>query len=332
MPATPADCVAIPFSMVLPALPPELRDTLSGSGPATGSFVIPLADFEPRLRSGKLRFKWSQLSSWGGNQLSGSPAGDMEVDLPLAPVVPLFLAARQPPDTRKKVEVDSRIPDIFAKSNGAAPEPAPAASPTPAPIAAPAPAARPLRLEQTAPAAAPPQAVTNQSGSVPAEAAKMAGKVAEANQDSPALRPPLSPSSSSETGLAHPPSPTAPSHLLGGPGEGDPGRIIQRIRALAGVAGAFLATADGFLIAGDAPEANASVLAAFAPTVFTQVGKYSGMARLGAPEAVDLHLGSATIHIRKAGKLFLGVLMPHGRPLPLFEIEQISTTLQPHAS
>jgi predicted regulator of Ras-like GTPase activity (Roadblock/LC7/MglB family) len=107
---------------------------------------------------------------------------------------------------------------------------------------------------------------------------------------------------------------------------------VRRIRAIDGVAGAFLATSDGLLISGDVPDANDNVLAAFAPTVFTQVGKYSGMARLGAPEAVQLHLSGGIIHVRKTGKLFLGVLMPHGRPVPLSELDRISTALQPHAS
>jgi predicted regulator of Ras-like GTPase activity (Roadblock/LC7/MglB family) len=109
-------------------------------------------------------------------------------------------------------------------------------------------------------------------------------------------------------------------------------RWFQRIRALDGVTGAFLATSDGLLIAGEVPDSNDNVLAAFAPTVFTQISKYSGMARLGVPEAVELHLSGAVIHVRKTGKLYLGVLMPHGRPVPLSDLDRISAALQSNAS
>jgi predicted regulator of Ras-like GTPase activity (Roadblock/LC7/MglB family) len=295
-PPAPADSVAIPLAVVQPVLPPELQEAFSGAGPATGSFLIPLAEIESRIRLGKLRFKWSQLAGWLGSEVSTFPVQDADIDLPLAAVVPLFLAARQQPqDARKKVEVDSRIPDVFGKSNtpapAAPPAPAPAPAPTPAPVATPAPlpAVPPLRLEK--PASPPP--------------------------------PPASPA-----------QPVAPVANLDAsdPGANDPAQIVRRIRALGGVSGAFLATADGLLIAADVPDANDNVLAAFAPTVFTQMGKYSGMARLGVPEAVELHLSGATIHVRKAGRLFLGVLMPHGSLVPVSELDQISTALQPHAS
>jgi len=77
------------------------------------------------------------------------------------------------------------------------------------------------------------------------------------------------------------------------------------------------------------PDANENVLAAFAPTVFSQLAKYSDMARLGQPESVDINLGTTVVHVRKAGKLFLGVLMPRGCSLPIAELNRISNALQP---
>jgi predicted regulator of Ras-like GTPase activity (Roadblock/LC7/MglB family) len=300
VPAAPRDSVAIPLAAVLPALPRELRSALSGRG--RESFAIPMAEFETRIRSGKLRFKWGQLRGWCGAEPSASLAEDTEVELPLATVVPLFLAARQTPDTRKKVEVDSRIPDVFGKSN----TPAPAAEAAPAPAPSAAPAAPPLRLEQAPP---PPQ---------PAVAAPGVNGVGHGDSKA-----------NQEIGG---PGGVDANREIGGPGGGDPGKIVRRICALEGVGGAFLATADGLLIVGDVADANDNVLAAFAPTVFSQVAKYSDMARLGPPKAIELHLGCATIHVRKAGKLFLGVLMPPGRSVPLSDIERISAALQPHVS
>jgi len=115
------------------------------------------------------------------------------------------------------------------------------------------------------------------------------------------------------------------------PGPTAPAQILQRIRALDGVVGAFLATSDGLLIAADLPDGNENILAAFAPTVFSQLTKYTEMARLGLPESVDLHLGIASLHVQKAGKIFVGVLTPRGHPLRLAELDHISAALQPHA-
>jgi predicted regulator of Ras-like GTPase activity (Roadblock/LC7/MglB family) len=112
-----------------------------------------------------------------------------------------------------------------------------------------------------------------------------------------------------------------------------PAQIVEYLRALDGVAGVFIATADGLMVASDVPNANENVLAAFAPTVFAQLTKYADMARIGLPESIDIHLGDgATVHVRKAGKLFLGVLALRDRPLPIQELIRISAALQPRAS
>ena len=112
-----------------------------------------------------------------------------------------------------------------------------------------------------------------------------------------------------------------------------PAQIVEQLRELDGVAGAFIATGDGLLVAGDVPDANENVLAAFAPTVFAQLTKYSDMARLGSPESVDIHLsGGITVHVRKAGTLYLGVLMARNRLIPVQELARFSTILQPRTS
>jgi predicted regulator of Ras-like GTPase activity (Roadblock/LC7/MglB family) len=261
------ECFAIPLSAVLAVLPPEIRHSLTGSDATSGCFLIPMGEFEARMRTGKLHFKWGQLQNWCTVDLAASAAPDLDIDLPLAAVVPLFVAGRGTPEPRKQVEVDTRIPDLFSKS-----APLPAAPPPP------------VRAE-------PPPA------------------------PAPAFR--LEPSAS-------PPPPAAP--------QAGPKQALACIRALDGVAGAFIATADGLLVAGSVPDANEEVLAAFAPTVFAQLTKYADMARLGLPGSIDIHLAAATVHVRKAGKLYLGVLMPPGHPLPAQELARISTALQPHTS
>lgn len=299
-----ADCVSIPLALILPALPEEARAAFDGAG--GDSVMVPLAEFEPRMRSGKLRFKCSELRGWCSAR-PGAPVGpDVDVDLPMATMVPLFMAARKAPDTRKKVEIDARIPDIFGKTNAAAD--APVAAPEAGPVALPAPA----DLPAAAPVAAAEAASTWASRPLRIEQAPVPVEPVE-----------MQPAAAGNDG----PSGDWRSHEASSPAE-----IVQQIRALEGVTGAFLATNDGLLIAGDVPEANENVLAAFAPTVFSQLAKYADMARLGMPEAVDVHLASTTMHVRKAGKIYMGVLTPHGHPLPGPALEQISAALQPHAS
>ena len=302
-----SDSVSIPLPAILAGLPSEVRESLNGSDPARFSFLIPYAEFEAQMRSGKLCFKWKQLQAWC-QPVPFGPMPDMDIELPLAPLVPLFLAARKPADKRKKIEIDSRIPDVFGKAQA----PAPAATPAPAPIAESAPAPEPA----PAPVAAP--APETEPTPIPFTAAAPA----------PVPFPTLSPHS-----LRLEKTPSAPiAEPQPAAAASAPAQILHRIRSLDGVTGAFLATADGLLIAADLPDGNENILAAFAPTVFSQLAKYSELAHLGLPDAIDLHLAAASIHVRKAGRNFLGVLTPRGRTLPLPELNLIYATLQPHAS
>jgi len=339
-PAQSADSLTILVQSIAPALSAEIQAAFAGAGAQT--FVIPISEFEPRMRTGRLRFKWSELQGWCVPPSSSSDAADMDVDLPMASVVPLFLAVRNTADRRKKIEIDSRIPDVFGKANApvepAAAEPAPVIPPAPvappppppeppaaAPEPAPAPAtsweSRPLRIEHT---------------TVPPEPEPVAPLVPEpAAELTPAVPAPViqvehivvpDPVIPAEPAIPAPPAiPPAPAIQTNGPAD-----AVRRIRELDNVTGAFVATADGLLVAADLPDGNATILAAFAPTVFSQLSKFTEMAKLGRPEAVELHLGLTTIHLRKTGKLYLGILMPAGHSFPLAALAPISSSLQPH--
>jgi predicted regulator of Ras-like GTPase activity (Roadblock/LC7/MglB family) len=315
----PGDSVTIPLALILPVLPPAICHVLYGSDPAIESFVIPLEEIESRMRFGKLRFKWDQLRGWCNAESFASVAEDIEVDLPLASVVPLFLAARKQPETRKKIEVDSRIPDVFGKSN--TPADAPAVTPAPAPIPEPAPE----------PAADPEPAPVPTAERAPDPIPEPAPIATAAPEPAPVSNaaPEPAPAASAFRLEKAPAQPAAIQTAAGVP---SPAQIIQQIRVLDGVTGAFLATSDGLLIAGDVPDANENILAAFAPTAFSQLAKYAEMARLDHPESIEIHFSSASIHVRKTGKIFVGVLMPHGHLLPHSALTLISATLQPHAT
>jgi len=267
------DCLEVPLAATREGLPAEIREALNGSVPETAVFRIPMGEFETRMRTGRLIFKWNRLREWCDAELAAGVEG-LDVELPLATVVPIFLAARKAPVGRKQVEVDARIPDVFGKT-----EPVAAEIAAPAPVAA-----------QAEPMIAP-QAVAAE----PEACEAMAPARNEAAASTPA-------------------------------------QVVEELRKLEGVSGAFIATADGLLVVGDVRASNENVLAAFAPTVFAQLTKYADMAKLGLPEAIDIHLGGGTsVHICKTGKLYLGVLTPRDTPLPRSELARFSASLQPRA-
>jgi predicted regulator of Ras-like GTPase activity (Roadblock/LC7/MglB family) len=345
-------------------LPEGIRQAMNGLDPATRSFLIPFTDFENQMRSGKLRFKWSKLQGWCRPEPFAASAADVDVDLPLASLVPLFLEKHKAPDARKKLEVDSRIPDVFAKSSYPAPPPAPA--PGPATEPEPIPSAEAAPALEPAPAIPEPEPIPEAASiAVPAAEPESNAEPEPAPEPTPTAEAAPVPTPELAPAPAEPavPAPAATSEPLpfpvaatmGGISDGPsiahapaaatvtPFRVeqpptgpkpsnpsaqaLQRIRALDGVSGAFLATVDGLLIAADLPDGNDNILAAFAPTVFAQLAKYCDMARLGVPLSFDLHLGATNIHVRKTGKIYLGVLSANGRPLPVAELNLIAVTL-----
>jgi predicted regulator of Ras-like GTPase activity (Roadblock/LC7/MglB family) len=360
-----SDCVSVSLAMVGAGLPSEISKSLDSANADAVSFHIPFDEFEKQMRTGKLRFKWSQLHAWCRPAPSAPVTDDPDIDLPLAELIPIFLSRRKSQENRKKFEIDSRIPDVFGKTAGIAPAAKPKDAPAPEPVAAaapkPAPAPAPVMAVAPKPATAPEPVMAAAPKPAPAPAPVVAIAPAPSPEpvDAPAPSDPIpfvtaaatpapvpaaeagsvpvpfpiaaasaAPSGSIRPLRVEPPPATAQQQASHAPSD----KILHRIRALDGVIGAFLATSDGLLIAADLPEANEKILAAFAPAAFSQLAKYSEMAELGLPEAVDLHLNAGTIHVRKAGKIFVGVLSPKGHPLPLPELNLISAALQPYAS
>jgi predicted regulator of Ras-like GTPase activity (Roadblock/LC7/MglB family) len=104
--------------------------------------------------------------------------------------------------------------------------------------------------------------------------------------------------------------------------------ITQRILALPGVAGALVASADGLLVAGQAPAPlKAETLAAFLPQIFSRLGGCVEEAQLGTLRALTLAAGPAPCAIFKAGALYLGVLGRPGQALDEAPLQRIAGEL-----
>lgn len=193
----------------------------------------------------------------------------------------------KPDQLKVRQQKTVEVPDDIAPVFGQ-PARAPARpAPTPAPAAAPA-----------APAAA------------PAPAPKPAAP-APASAPAPAPKP-----------AAPAPAPAQPAAPM------PPGEIVKQAASLPGVAGALLSMLDGLSVARQLPAGlNGDALAAFIPDIFNRVSNYSKELNLGGVSSITVQLGQQTLHVCKAGRLFLTTLSQAGQPLPVDRLSSLANQL-----
>ena len=110
---------------------------------AESAVEVPLKAIEEGLRKGRVLVKSSVLKSWVQGA-SLEIADDLDLDLPLPLLAPMFLARRGSGRQQRRVVVGDNIPDVFSGKNIPQPtQEAPAAAPS-APPAGPAPVAAPV--------------------------------------------------------------------------------------------------------------------------------------------------------------------------------------------
>lgn len=135
-PAAPAPKPAAPtiFAVFLDLAenwPEELKDEISQS--ALANVSVPLAGslVEAGLKRGRVTMTWKQLRTLAKPSSPASPNDNVELDLPLKVIAPLFFAAQKNLGTaRKAVKVSADIPNLFFGFPQAAPEP-PVSAPKP---------------------------------------------------------------------------------------------------------------------------------------------------------------------------------------------------------
>jgi predicted regulator of Ras-like GTPase activity (Roadblock/LC7/MglB family) len=112
--------------------PEELKNEISQS--ALANVSVPLAGglVEAGLKRGRVTMAWKQLRTLAKPSSSASPNDNVELDLPLKVIAPMFFAAQKNlQGSRVKAAVSEEIPNLFFGFPQAAPEP-PAAAPKPA--------------------------------------------------------------------------------------------------------------------------------------------------------------------------------------------------------
>ena len=112
--------------------PEELKNEISNS--ALANVSVPLAGnlVEAGLKRGRVTMAWKQLRTLAKPSSPASPNDNVELDLPLKVIAPMFFAAQKNlQGARVKAAVSAEIPNLFFGFPQAAPEP-PVAAPKPA--------------------------------------------------------------------------------------------------------------------------------------------------------------------------------------------------------
>jgi predicted regulator of Ras-like GTPase activity (Roadblock/LC7/MglB family) len=132
--------LTLPLSAIIAKWPEGVRSAIATIDANQTSLILPMAETEAAMRKGKVQFAWKQIRSYLTPAVSPTllaEADEVMLELPLAVLAPLFMAAKKP-SAQKKVAVGENIPDLFKPKP---PEPVAVAEPTPAPVeATPAPA------------------------------------------------------------------------------------------------------------------------------------------------------------------------------------------------
>jgi len=111
--------------------PEELKNEISQS--ALANVSVPLAGnlVEAGLKRGRVTMAWKQLRTLAKPSSPASPNDNVELDLPLKVIAPMFFAAQKSlQGARVKAAVSAEIPNLFFGFPQAAPEP-PAVAPRP---------------------------------------------------------------------------------------------------------------------------------------------------------------------------------------------------------
>jgi predicted regulator of Ras-like GTPase activity (Roadblock/LC7/MglB family) len=331
--------------------PEPVRQEMQSSGLGSAQVALPADQVEAGLKRGKVTFSWRTVRGWITPAVSPAPSAqdDVELDLPLKVLAPLFMARKTQATqahAAAKSMVDDSIPDPFAGPARAAapvPPPAPAPTPAPTPTVAPAPVAPAAPVSRASLAPLPPAPPAG--GAIPFNTAPLPAAAAAAA--APAPTTPVSPGldsasaaiadsnyylweNASETKLLH----IETLKQQGAKGTeftkrySSPNEIVARAAELKGVAGALVALPDGLMVASKIPEdQNGDTLAAFLPQIFVKVSACTKELRLGELNNVGFTVGDVPWKIFRVNAIFFAVFGIAGQRMPSAEIASLAREL-----
>jgi hypothetical protein len=119
--------MGVPVAMIDESWPDTLKTEISRCQLPGIKLEMPIEELDRSLKLGKIEYTWRQLRSWVRPPLPGEVGADHAdrlLTLPLKVVAPLFLSQVKGGQTRRKVEANSDIPDLFSGGPGGQPAPA----------------------------------------------------------------------------------------------------------------------------------------------------------------------------------------------------------------
>jgi predicted regulator of Ras-like GTPase activity (Roadblock/LC7/MglB family) len=261
--------------------PEELKDEISRYSLANISVPLSGDAVEAGLKRGRVTMSWRELRSLARPSSPASPNDQLELDLPLKVIAPLFLAAQKSLSTAKrKAMVSEEIPNLFFGFPQSAPEPTVVSTPPPV---VPAPVA-PKPVEKK----------TSDSNFFTWNDTSDTPKTEEAIYSPPPVP---------QTDFSHRFAP--------------PKDVVARAAALPGVAGAVITLPDGLRVASEVPaEFNADTLAAFIPQIFERMNQSARELRMGALNNVSFTVGNVPWRIIRVNAVYLAAFGRAGESLP----------------
>jgi predicted regulator of Ras-like GTPase activity (Roadblock/LC7/MglB family) len=295
-----ADPVKVPLPALVQSWPEPLRAEVLRAH-ASDSINFPYRELEAALARGKASFTWGEIRQWlSPKPIKGPGAHDeVRVELPLATLIPLFLASRSNGSSnQRKVAVAEDLPNVFllrkdggADSAVARPTPSAARTPVLPKVHEVRPADPMVPGKPSIKMAAPVTATVASAVAAPAKAA-----------------PPEKPASSRSIPV--------------------PADLVERACRLSGVTGALIATNDGLVVANQLPAGmNAERLAAFLPIAFTRLGQYTRDLNLGEPTQLEIGLENLPLQMYRGAACYFAVLGKAADTLPKTQLSVLASQL-----
>jgi predicted regulator of Ras-like GTPase activity (Roadblock/LC7/MglB family) len=295
------EILSVPVGSVTAGWPEPIRQALAGLNAPDAVLLLPAAETEQALKRGRVVFPWKRLKPLVRPPLKTalSPALDeIQLELPLSVIAPLFLAQRKSAASPRKVSLVGDIPDVFTKRN-----PAPQADPPDA-----------------APTSAPAHGPTSKPGAV--------------GEPVPVPPAPAPPAPAPVTTPAAPPVPRDIGELFGQPGRKNwaPAEVVKQTTNLPGVAGALILMQDGLLITADLPPGlSGDGIAAFLPQMHSRVSQYAKELKLGDSDNITIVINHVPLSIFKVGNIFFAAIGRAREPLPASHLEIVASHLAPQS-
>jgi predicted regulator of Ras-like GTPase activity (Roadblock/LC7/MglB family) len=292
--------------------PDGLKNEILSSPLAHANIPLDGAVILPGLRRGRVVMQWGHIRQLAQPNSEPSQYDNLELELPLKVIAPLFLASHKAPTQRPRVRgMTTEIPDLFFGFPQPAQAPAiPAApiAPVAPPLASAAPAAPAAPLAPAVPVVPPLPKPANRSEDTNFYVWGENGEVPQ--NDEAGLKRNEVPQTDFLSRQSHPKD------------------VVARAMALPGVAGAVVAMADGMRVASQVPvELSADTVAAFLPQIFDRVNQSTRELRMGPLNNVKFTVGNVPWKIFRVNAVYFAAFGRAGEQLPSAQLAQLASEM-----